>query len=219
MLESGFELLEGFLSPSQIDQIIENVSSYALEVNAGGVRNAEKKFASIKSLAKSQVVLATARSYLKGNPALVRAILFDKTQSSNWLVTWHQDRTVAVSKKFDLPGWGPWSIKDGVVHVQPPAEILEDMVTFRIHLDHANGDNGCLKVIPHSHVMGMLDSRRISSLVRNSLPVTCNVKAGSTLVMRPLLLHASSKVTRPSHRRIIHLEFSSYMLPLGISWA
>ena len=34
--------------------------------------------------------------------------------------------------------------------------------------------------------------------------------------MSPLLLHASSKATRPDHRRVIHLEFCSASLPPGM---
>lgn len=67
----------------------------------------------------------------------VRAILFDKTADNNWAVPWHQDRTIAVRARHDVPGFGPWSLKAGVVHVEPPFEIIEGMITIRAHLDEA----------------------------------------------------------------------------------
>ena len=42
---------------------------------------------------------------------LVRILVFDKTRDRNWGVAWHQDRTIAVRSRVDLPGFGPWSVK------------------------------------------------------------------------------------------------------------
>jgi len=41
---------------------------------------------------------------------------------------------------------------------------------------------------------------------------------GTALVMRPLLLHASSSCAIPKSRRVIHLEFASAELPHGLDW-
>jgi len=38
------------------------------------------------------------------------------------------------------------------------------------------------------------------------------------LVIRPLLLHASSSCAIPKSRRVIHLEFASAELPHGLDW-
>ena len=140
-----------------------------------------------------------ASEYLSGNPNIVRVILFDKTPENNWLVAWHQDKTIALSGKADIEGWGPWSMKDGTHHVQPPLEVLNNMVTFRIHLDDATPDNGCLRVIRGSHKLGILSVAEISDHVAASEPVECEVKAGTAFVMRPHLLHASSKAINPSN--------------------
>jgi len=43
--------------------------------------------------------------------------------------------TIAVRERREAEGFGPWSEKEGVPHVQPPAEILEKMVAIRVHLD------------------------------------------------------------------------------------
>ena len=160
-----------------------------------------------------------AREYLKGEPKIVKVIMFDKTTDKNWLVTWHQDKTVSLNTKKDIPGWGPWSLKDGIHHVQPDLSVLEDMITFRVHLDDADETNGCLKVIPGSHNLGILKQSVIDQTIADSQEFICSATKGDLLVMRPHLLHSSSKGSVPNHRRIVHVEYSSFELPEGLSWA
>ncbi|MDB6072587.1 MAG: Phytanoyl-CoA dioxygenase, partial [Verrucomicrobiaceae bacterium] len=93
--------------------------------------------------------------------ACVRGILFDKTPDANWLVAWHQDLTVCVQERSEVEGHGPWSVKHGVPHVQPPVELLAEMVTLRLHLDLTHAGNGALRVIPRSHREGRLDAAQI----------------------------------------------------------
>ncbi len=130
-----------------------------------------------------------AQKYVRGTPTLVRAILFNKTFNNNWLVTWHQDKTVTVSTKFECDGWEPWSIKDNIHYVQPPIEVLNYMVTLRIHLDDTDENNGCLKVIPKSHMFGILPQDKIFEHTKKHEQVSCIGKRGSVLVMRPHILH------------------------------
>lgn len=217
--DSGFELVKDFLSFEIAASIIGEADKELLMCKGGGIRNADKRFNSINKLALSAEMLTSAESYLAGRATLVRAILFDKSPESNWLVAWHQDKTVAVSRKFEAEGWGPWSIKDGVHHAQPPLEVLENMVTFRIHLDDSNLKNGCLKVIPGSHSKGILSQEQIHNIEKASIAVVIEAPMLSALVMRPHLLHASSKGVEPSRRRVLHLEYSSYELAGGARWA
>jgi hypothetical protein len=46
----------------------------------------------------------------------------------------------------------------------------------------------------------------------------CVVGMGGVLLMRPLLLHASSPSRVPKHRRVVHLDFASMQLPNGMRW-
>lgn len=219
VLKDGYEIIEDFLPIDQLRLIRAQLEEVPLAKSTGGVRNIDKKVSSVATLAASEHMRNHARRYLAGSPLLVRAILFDKTQDTNWLVSWHQDRTVAVSKRFDLVGWGQWTIKDGVHHVQPPIDVLEQMVTFRIHLDNTDSTNGCLRVMPGSHCMGLLRSSEIQRYVSDHAPVHCEASAGSALAMRPHLLHSSGKATRACRRRVLHLEYGSYDLPVGVRWA
>ncbi|EGG95055.1 hypothetical protein IMCC1989_1904 [gamma proteobacterium IMCC1989] len=219
MLGNGFEIIENFISEDEILIILHELESTHFPFGVGGIRNAEKKIASINTFISSPSLLKTATSYLQEKPSFVRAIFFNKTLESNWLVSWHQDNTVCVNKRFDRSGWGPWSIKDNVHHVQPPIDVLNKMVTFRIHLDASTKENGCLKVLPKSHESGVLPQSQIASYVKSKTPIECIAKRGSALVMRPHILHSSSRGTHPSQRRVLHVEFSSYILPDGIKWA
>lgn len=183
-----------------------------------GVRNLEKRFRSIAMLVRYDKLLSIAKNLLGGRVSLVRALFFDKTPDKNWFVTWHQDKTVTLNKQTDLEGWGPWSIKDGICHVQPPVAVLNRMVTFRLHLDSADEENGCLKVIPGTHKYGILKQTEIDEIARSKINVPCVVEAGDAVIMRPHILHSSSKAKQPSHRRVVHIEYSSYDLPDGTNW-
>ncbi len=219
IFEHGIEIKSGLISEQAIEAIISEVGSASEEMPKYGVRNAEKKFPSILELMDSELVQAYAHSILGKAPSVVRVIFFDKTPEKNWLVAWHQDKTISLNKKFEKEGWEPWTIKDDIHHVQPPLEVLNQMVTFRIHLDSADENNGCLNVISQSHQAGILKQKQVDEIVAKEDVLLCIVDAGDTVVMRPHLLHASSKAVTPQHRRVVHIEFSGYELPCGVSWA
>ncbi|MFY0677729.1 MAG: phytanoyl-CoA dioxygenase family protein [Neptuniibacter sp.] len=219
ILEDGYEIIDDFLTHDQLITLNRELETVEFPSKAGGIRNAEKKFPTIRDLANSDQLNYQAKKYLSEEVNLVRAILFNKTRENNWLVTWHQDRTIAVSERFEKIEWGPWSVKDGVPNVQPPVDVLNQMVTFRIHLDDASQENGCLKVLPKSHKLGVLDHGSIQEYVKSHNLVICEAPAGSALVMRPHILHSSSKASSPTQRRVLHLEYSSFKLPPGVSWA
>lgn len=148
---------------------------------------------------------------------LVRSILFDKTPESNWKVAWHQDTKIPVREKLPCEGFTAWSVKDGIIHAQPPARVLENMRTLRIHLDPTPAANGALRVVSASHRNGFLSASEIEQLTDREL--VCECDAGDILAMSPLLLHASSPSVQAIHRRVIHLEFANEPLPEPLKWA
>jgi len=169
-------------------------------------------------MANSGSIKSLAEAALAADPFPVRALLFDKAPVANWKVPWHQDTAIAVAERVEVAGFIGWSVKDGVPHVHPPTEILEQMVALRIHLDDCGPDNGPLRVLPGSHRHGKLDEAEIEHWRRTTTEVSCCVAQGDVLVMRPLLLHASSPAKLPSHRRVIHLEYACGALPDGMRW-
>jgi ectoine hydroxylase-related dioxygenase (phytanoyl-CoA dioxygenase family) len=172
----------------------------------------------VRALVASAEVRALVEPLLGPDAFAVRSILFDKTPAANWRVPWHQDLTIAVQARRDVPGYGPWSRKAGVPHVQPPVAILERMLTVRLHLDTCDAANGPLRVLAGSHRAGCL-SRDAMRRWRDTVPaITCEVPRGGALLVRPLLLHASSPATQPGHRRVVHLEFAAAPLPGGLRW-
>ena len=172
----------------------------------------------VARLARSERLLELVRPHLARKPFPVRAIYFDKSPAANWLVPWHQDLTLALRLRAEVPGFGPWSIKDGVPHVQPPVELLEQMLIVRLHLDDADDSNGALRVLPGSHRLGRLSSGQIQELRAQQADVLCRVAAGDAMLMRPLLLHASGRSTSQRHRRVLHIEYAAFHLPDGLGW-
>lgn len=183
-----------------------------------GIRNLLEVVPLTRRLAESDALLSLARIVLGENAKLVRGLFFDKPPQVNWKVTWHQDLTIAVVQRMDLEGFGPWTVKAGVTHVQPPVAVLERMLALRVHLDDCCIWNGALRVIPGSHKRGRLSQEAISDCIRKEMPVVCDVPKGGVLLMKPLLLHSSSVSATPFHRRVVHFEFSSSELPGGLSW-
>jgi ectoine hydroxylase-related dioxygenase (phytanoyl-CoA dioxygenase family) len=148
----------------------------------------------------------------------VRTILFDKTPEENWPVSWHQDLSVAVVERVPVEGYSAWTVKNGVPHVQPPLPVMEGMVTVRLHLDDTPAENGALRVVPRSHLRGRIPSDEIMTAV-GAGQVTCECQAGDVLLMKPLLLHASSRSREAGHRRVIHIEYARrQLLSSSLRW-
>lgn len=217
--QHGVEIKRNYISTSIIEAIKSEISASNEEHPKHGIRSADKKFKTINQLANSSEFIGLAESLLGSKPSIVRVIFFDKTPDKNWLVSWHQDKTIALNKKLEVKGWGPWSVKDKIHHVQPPLEVLNKMVTFRLHLDVANVNNGCLKVIPESHKLGILPQQKLTEAVNNNEAYLCEANEGDLLLMKPHILHSSSKSVNPGHRRVVHIEYSNYQLPESLSWA
>jgi hypothetical protein len=219
VVRDGFSMVEGLLRDKEVESLLNFVEqNIPTEESRGGVRNL-LDFPRMRELAESAAVRKEVQAILGDRARVVRGILFDKIEGANWKVPWHQDVTIAVERRIEAEEFGPWSLKAGVLHVQPPAHILERMVSIRLHLDHCPEENGALRVIPGSHVNGKLDERLVQEVAERSTSVTCAMQRGGVLMMRPLLLHASSASVVPGHRRVIHFDYAAVDLPIGMTWA
>lgn len=210
---------DGFaIVPAMLSAAVQQALASAFGGVTGPGQRGVLRIPEIKQVAGSRRFLDLVEPYLPGVPRPVRAIYFDKSPKANWLVSWHQDLTVAVRQRLDVPGFGPWSMKDGLPHVQPPVEILDCMLTLRLHLDHCDETNGALRVLRGTHRLGRLSAERIQELRHNVPEMVCRVSAGDVLLMRPLLLHASGKSQGRGHRRVLHIEYAGSELPGGLEW-
>lgn len=209
---NGVEVIEDAVAPSFVDALIA-----ALPESVAGQRHLLTRCEAVRALAESREMQDLLSQLGSAGARPVQAVFFDKNPAHNWAVPWHQDLTIAVATRAAVAGFETWSLKDGVPHVQPPVEILERMTTIRLHLDPCGPDNGPLRVIPGSHRHGRLADQAISRLI-GAGETTCCVGRGGIVAMRPLLLHASSRATKPAHRRVIHFEFSPDELPAPLRW-
>ena len=85
-------------------------------------------------------------------------------------------------------------------------------------MDDTDESNGALRVLPGSHQLDRLSAERISELRSEQPEFICTAHAGDVLLMRPLLLHASSRSAKPGHRRILHIEYAAFSLPAILDW-
>jgi len=215
----GYCVIEQALGASEVATLLDFVErELTVDDRRGGVRNL-LDVPEMRVLADGPAVRGIVDAILGPDAKVVRGILFDKTSDANWKVPWHQDVTIAVAERCEVEGYGPWSSKAGVTHVQPPAEVLERMVSVRIHLDDCPEANGALKVVAGSHRSGKIVEARIAAVVEDGTSLVCEVGAGGVLAMRPLLVHSSSAAVVPGHRRVIHFDFAAGELAGGLAWA
>lgn len=220
----GFALLPPILDEATLAELtraIEHQSTLDAVPNRRGqfaMRHLLERVPKVREIAQSPAIRDLMRALLGDDARVVRGLLFDKTPQANWKVPWHQDLTIAVREKREIEGFGPWSLKDDVVHVQPPVKVLSRMLTLRLHLDDCDESNGALRVLPGSHRVGKLSAGQIADWRERTNEVLCSCKRGEVLLMQPLLLHASSAGTSPHHRRVVHLEGSADELPPQLEW-
>ena len=60
---------------------------------------------------------------------------------------------------------------------------------------------------PGTHRGGIVRSTDIAETVARHGETLCLAKSGDALLMKPLLLHASSPAVAPKHRRVLHLVY------------
>jgi len=212
--QNGYQIIRSVFNTDEIADLRKEADCVAQTEGSACVRRLREKSAHFFQLATTDRLL----KLLPDNLIPVRSILFDKTATENWPVAWHQDLTIAVNEKVDTDDYGPWSMKDGIVHVQPPEHLLKQMLTVRIHLDDTPATNGALKVIPGSHLKGKILSSEVKLHTSENEDV-CACAAGDVLLMYPLILHSSSKSKEPDRRRIVHFEYALQdALDMKLNW-
>jgi ectoine hydroxylase-related dioxygenase (phytanoyl-CoA dioxygenase family) len=169
-------------------------------------------------LASDGCIGAVAATVLGTFSRPVRAILFNKSAEANWSLAWHQDRTICVKEKREALGFGPWTVKSGMIHVAPPFDLLTRMVTLRAHLDDVPASNAPLLVAPGSHTYGRIAVNDVDEVVSRCGTATCLAEAGDVWLYATPILHASNAASAPTSRRVLQVDFAAEALPYGLDW-
>ncbi len=214
--DDGFEIVPYVLSEPECRWIAEQVR--ACGVARAGARNLLMHPWCRELARRLERHFGIARR-LPSDAVAVQCTLFDKCEQRNWHVVMHQDLSIPVRERVESEACRGWSRKDGMVFVQPPMSVLEDLVAVRLHLDDCAAGNGALRIVPGSHRNGRLSGKRIEALRAAAGEVVCAVPRGGVMLMRPLLLHASAKTREPGPRRVLHFVFGRVGLPAGLAWA
>jgi Phytanoyl-CoA dioxygenase (PhyH) len=196
----GYFVLSNVLSPVECELVTSRLPSIA----SAGTRNL-LDYEDFRLLA-SHLRNTTSLNGLLSRYVTVQCILFVKTLEHNWWVGLHRDEVMPMSGQGN---WQDAGMKEGLPYVRVPSAVLGSMVAVRLHLDGA--PEGDLSVVPGSHTNDDEPNRAVAF----SIPVP----NGGALVMRPRLLHASSKLRSSSSRRVLHFVFApASCLPQPYQW-
>jgi ectoine hydroxylase-related dioxygenase (phytanoyl-CoA dioxygenase family) len=206
-MNGGFAIVPGVFDVAELDDIAHDLAAAPLQRSRAGARHL-LAIPAMAALARDPRLTALAADVLGADPVPFGATLFDKSSEANWLVAWHQDTALPLVERRDVAGWGPWSTKGGITYAHAPASALSQVVALRVHLDASSIDNGPLRVLPGTHERGVLTDAQIHAAAERVEPVTCIAGRGGVLIMRPLLIHASSKLVSAASRRVLHFEYA-----------
>lgn len=212
----GYAIIPAVFAPHEVDEIAGQLAG-TLGAASGGMavrtrndavyaaRNVDEWFPQALTLWRQDRLIELLRDVLGEQCGLVRVLYFDKPPAKPWSLPWHKDMTIAVvdnelpSEHFTNP-----TTKAGIPHVEAPEELLQRMLTLRIHLDDVDETNGPLTVIPGSDRSGKrsIEGGSMSKIL---------VQRGDVLAMRPLVSHSSPLPTESASkaRRILHFEFAA----------
>ncbi|PSO22112.1 phytanoyl-CoA dioxygenase family protein [Bradyrhizobium sp. MOS003] len=213
--DDGAQLFRQALTSNQLHQLEATLSHLPPDQAGLRLRGVEGL---APFLVSSGHVGRCAASVLGHGCRPVRAILFDKTAATNWALGWHQDRTIAVKERVSIDGFETWSVKCGMLHVEPPFALLSGMATLRVHIDPVPASNAPLLIARGSHKLGRIRENDVRDVVRRCGTIACLADAGDIWLYATTILHASDAAATPMHRRVLQVDFAVGELPGGLEW-
>jgi hypothetical protein len=206
--DAGFAIEAKVFSAHECDTLLDSLAHAAGHRSRAGIRHLMSN-PGVQRFALDRRLHSLAKRYLGGDAVPFRATLFDKTPQTNWLIPWHQDTALPLESTFEAQDWGPWSKKADVHYAHAPSWALARVIALRVHLDAGTAHNGPLRVIPNSHIDGVLSDEAVLQRVSESdSGVECLTPRGGVVVMRPLIIHSSTKVLSADPRRVLHIEYA-----------
>ncbi len=217
---NGFSVVDNVYSDAEINEINNCIQSAEIHLDGNSdlfaIRDVLQEIPTLSNRLFTTAFTQLVKLIVGQGAAVIKSIYFDKPEESNWFVAYHQDLIISVDRREELPEYTHWTFKNQQHAVQPPLKVLENIFTFRIHLDNATSENGALKVIPGSHLKGIYRPETIDWSVETEQ--TVEVNRGGVMLMKPLLLHSSARSIISKRRRVLHLEITSQLLPEPIQW-
>ena len=210
----GVTLVQALLNEQECDDVARSLGRLQA-VGAGSRRLLHEPWCA--ALAEKVMGHPAVRAALPERARAVQCSVFEKSAARNWLVAIHQDLSIPVAARVNHPALSGWSEKEGAIFVQPPDGVLAQLLAVRIHIDDCLLADGPLKVVPGSHELGRVEPAQ-AALLGRAEGVTIPASRGDALLMRPLVLHASSKSSGTSRRRVLHFVFGPEALPCGLAW-
>lgn len=215
LFETGYAVVPDLITSAEIDNLARSVDD--LRTRSAGTRrliDAPWCWRLAERIGHDERL----REVLPVGFTPVQCTLFVKSIDKNWLVSLHQDLSIPVAERVDSSECSGWSEKEGEIFVQPPVSVLQGILAVRVHLDDCDELNGALRVVPGSHQLGRLSSEDAVREREARGEISVGVPKGGAMLMRPLLLHASSKALSDSTRRVLHFVFGPEELPERLRW-
>ncbi len=224
---NGFAVIPDVFDAATVGELSQRVDTARQSNNSENVANRSGTYAlrnltdvvpEVAAVVSHRAVVDLVNRVVGSDAFMVRSTLFDKTPGANWGVPWHQDLSIAVAERHEVDGFSAWTRKAGVPCVQPPLNMMRRVLALRLHLDDCSAANGALKVLPGTHRLDKFDNNAVERQQGQTEEFICEVPAGGVVLMRPLLLHASSPMEVETSRRVIHFEFANFELPEPLQW-
>ena len=232
---NGFVLLTDVYEPLELGSLREwcvQLERYAAESHPDtcSFRNGKLwAVVSVFELSPQLMRLALAPQFCWIAPAVVGepvtffgATLMKKEFGGIETVDWHQDNGISVER--DLGDELSKGLRAGVPYRYGTSDVVSSCIEFRINIEQQFEDGGCLRVVPGSHKEPVMNKEDLLGRIDVEQSVLCPAPAGSILVFKPMLAHASGPNTRSAdpdnHRRVVQVEFrpvSSRPLP-DLGW-
>lgn len=222
--KKGYAIINDIYTDEEINSILKIIKKFESSndtfrktQDVFAIRKVINEIPQIKPYIFNDNLKEIIKSIGNENFFVVKSIYFDKPETSNWFVAYHQDLTISVNNKQEINGYSNWTKKQNQFAVQPPLDILENIFTIRIHLDDTTNENGAVKVIEKSHLQGISRSELIDWNTEKE--TICEVQKGGIMLMKPLTLHSSTRTTNGKRRRVLHIEFSNLHLDKNLEWS
>ena len=163
----------------------------------------------ISRFAAAPSLTTIVREFLGSDVFPFRAFLFGTPHGAIWNADWHQDVSLPMCLLREDPGWGPWLVKAGIVHAHAPASALDRVLSLRLPLRSVSHQRAQWRVLPGTHLLGVLDDSELSRLVRERPAVACAIPEGGVLALKPLLVHAADEQASPVSSPVLVIDYAT----------